>query len=216
MPNVRLTSPTIAGWPELFVPLPPTTPTDLLRALAAALGPLRTRWYVFGAQAVVVWGRPRMTADVDVTVELRDAAVGALVRELEGAGFQLRVAPDAGFLEASRVLPFFHATSGFALDVVLAGPGLEEAFLDRAIDVDLGGVVVPVIAPEDLVVTKVLAGRPKDIEDVRGVLLERLPDLDVAAIRGTLILVERALGQSDLTPVFEAELERAQRIRGRR
>lgn len=46
--------------------------------------------------------------------------------------------------------------------------------------------------------TKVLAGRPKDLEDVRGVLLERLDTLDLAMIRGTLGLLEDALSQSDL------------------
>ena len=34
--------------------------------------------------------------------------------------------------------------------------------------VNVGGVVLPLIDPEDLVIAKVLAGRPKDIEDVRG------------------------------------------------
>jgi predicted nucleotidyltransferase len=57
---------------------------------------------------------------------------------------------------------------------VLAGPGLEEQFLARAVLVDIGGVRVPVMSPEDLVVTKILAGRPKDIEDVRGILAERV------------------------------------------
>jgi hypothetical protein len=153
------------------MPSPPSTPVDLLRALSSVLGALHLTWYVFGAQAVVIWGRPRMTADVDVTVRLQDVPAGTLVHEIEGAGFKLRIAPDAGFIEATRVLPCFHEPSGFALDVVLAGPGLEESFLDRAVQVDLGGVVVPVIAPGDLIVTKMLAGRPKDIEDARGILL---------------------------------------------
>ena len=198
------------------MPSPPSTPVDLLQALSSVLGSLQLRWYVFGAQAVVIWGRPRMTADVDVTVRLQDVAAGTLVRELEGAGFTLRIAPDAGVIEATRVLPCFHEPSGFALDVVLAGPGLEESFLDRAVQVDLGGVIVPVIAPGDLIVTKMLAGRPKDIEDVRGILLERLPELDIQAICTTLALVEAALGQSDLSPAFEAELERVQLMRRRR
>ena len=94
------------------------------------------------------------------------------------------------------------------MDVVLAGPGLEEEFLDRAIDIQIEGTAVPVISPEDLIVTKVLAGRPKDIEDVRGVLRERAESLDISRIRGTLRLLEEALAQSDLLVVFETELEK--------
>lgn len=92
------------------------------------------------------------------------------------------------------------------MDVVLAGPGLEEEFLERAIDVQIESTTVPVISPEDLIVTKVLAGRSKDIEDVRGVLRERAESLDIARIRATLHLLEDALAQRDLVAVFETEL----------
>lgn len=184
--------------------------SELLAALSAELARLGSRWYLFGAQAVVLWGRPRLTADVDVTVELELDAVPGLVAALEGRGFELRVRRDVNeFVTRTRVLPLWHRTSGLQLDLVLAGPGLEEAFLERAVLVDIGGVAIPVIAPEDLVVTKVLAGRPKDLEDVRGLLAERRDRLDADAIRATLRLLEEALGQSDLLPVFEAEWHRA-------
>lgn len=75
----------------------------------------------------------------------------------------------------------------------------------------MAGLVVPVISPEDLIATKILAGRPKDMEDVRGILRERLPDLDLALIRSTLAALEDALAQSDLLPAFEGELARRQR-----
>ena len=40
---------------------------ELLAALSAVLD-RRGRWYVFGAQAVVAYGVPRFSADVDVTL----------------------------------------------------------------------------------------------------------------------------------------------------
>jgi predicted nucleotidyltransferase len=74
--------------------------------------------------------------------------------------------------------------------------------------VDIGGVRVPVISPEDLVVTKILAGRPKDLEDVKGILDERAATLNPATIRDTLALLEDALSMNDLTPVFDLEWRR--------
>jgi Nucleotidyl transferase of unknown function (DUF2204) len=79
------------------------------------------------------------------------------------------------------------------------------------VPVDIAGTVVPFISPEDLVVTKLLAGREKDIDDVRGVLAERGSTLDVSRIRTTLELPEGAPGHSDLTPVLERELDRWRR-----
>ena len=67
----------------------------------------------------------------------------------------------------------------------------------------------PSTAPADLLTAQ--AGRPKDLEDVRGILLERLPRLDLELLRSTLAMLEAALRHSDLLPVLEAALARAKR-----
>lgn len=188
-------------------------PASLLCVLAPALRTHGCRWYLFGAQAVTLWGRPRLTTDVDVTVEVAADGSAALVATLETAGFRLSEAFSDEFVRSTRVLPLIHVESSMPLDVVLAGPGLEEQFLGRAIAVQVGDFTVPVISPEDLVVTKVLAGREKDVGDIRGVLLARANSLDVAYVRRTLQLIEEAMGQSDLTPLFETEWAR---VAGRR
>lgn len=191
----------------MFTPAPVA---EILDQVAAAFGRLEVRWYLFGAQAVVVWGRPRTSLDIDVTAESSLERFPAIVREFENLGFELRVRTGVSeFVARTRVLPFVHLSSGTPVDVVLAGPGLEEGFLDRAKPVSFGQRSFPVIAPEDLVVTKILARRPKDLEDVVGILSERARSLDLEAIRLALRMLEEALGQGDLLPAFEAELLRS-------
>lgn len=182
---------------------------ELLTTLAGLLGRRGYRWYVFGAQAVILWGAPRMSADVDVTVEMAVADTLDFVAGMQQAGFELRVRDVEDFVRKTRVLPFLHRATEMPLDVVLAGPGLEELFFQRVREVEMAQMMIPVISPEDLVVTKILAGRPKDLEDVRGVLRERKASLDLDLIRETLSLLEQALGQSDLCPVLEALLNGA-------
>jgi len=60
------------------------------------------------------------------------------------------------------------------------------------------------IDPADLVIVKVLAGRPKDIDDAGGVWRLHGRDLDVERIRRILQLLEEALSQSDLVSTFES------------
>jgi hypothetical protein len=189
---------------------PQTALGELLSALSEALSELGAQWYLCGAQAAVVWGRPRLTADIDVTVRLEPEDPERLVRTLETRGFALRVGDASDFVRRTRVFPFLHVASGMPVDIVPAGPGLEDLFLSRARPITMAGVVVPVISPEDLIATKILAGRPKDMEDVRGILRERVADLDMGLVRSTLALLEDALAQSDLLPVFERELARRQ------
>jgi predicted nucleotidyltransferase len=75
--------------------------------------------------------------------------------------------------------------------------------LDRALRVDLGGVVVPVVSPEDLVAMKVLAGRRKDFEDIRGVLIERGERLDLHRIHEVLASMDAVLGEGKLLLRFQ-------------
>ena len=98
------------------------------------------RWYVFGAQAVIVYGQPRLTADVDVTAEVFPQDMHAFIHDMTVAVFSLRVITNVDdFITRTRVLPFVHASTQMPLDVVLLGPGLEEQFHARARRIDVGG-----------------------------------------------------------------------------
>ena len=174
---------------------------DTLKSLSASFSELGVRWYVFGAQAAILHGVARATADIDVTVDLGDHETGWLASSLRGHGFALRVSDDA-FVAQTRVLPVAHS-SGVPVDVVLAGPGLEQLFFDRIVFRTIGGLTVPVASAEDIVVMKVLASRAKDLDDVRGIVSAKRGHLDIEQIRATLRLLEGALDQSDLLPVFE-------------
>lgn len=184
---------------------------ELLADLSSGLDRLGAAWYLFGARAAILHGAARLTADVDVTVRMPDATSNqALVAALEPAGFRPRIA-DPGFIERTRVVPFVHARTSLPLDVVLAGPGLEDRFLARVIVRTIDGVHVPVASAEDIVVMKVLAGRAKDIDDVVAIAAAYAESLDVQYVRGTLGELEQALSQSDLVPTFEEALGRAYR-----
>ena len=173
--------------------------------LLAALSPVLARWgrwYVFGAQAVIAYGLPRLSADVDVTLALIPDAPDRFAHDMMAAGFALRV-DDPDFVRRTRVMPFVHLATAMPLDVVLAGSGLEDEFLDRARIKTLGGTAVPLIDLTDLIIAKVLAGRPKDVDDASGLWRLHGQDLDADRIRHTLRLLEEALSQSDLVSTFE-------------
>lgn len=189
----------------------PPEVVELISALAETFHEQQARWFLFGAQAVLVWGRPRTSADVDVTADIDPQEASSFVDRMQEHGFRVRSSDPEAVMRRTRVVPLLHLPTNLPLDVVLAGPGLEQEFLDRAVEVELGkGVTAPVITAEDLVIGKVLAGRPKDLEDVRGVVHERLRQLDRQRIRAVLAMLEQALDRRDLLSVFEGELQRAE------
>ena len=71
----------------------PSPVAELLAALHDALEPITPRWYLFGAQAALLHGAARLTADVDVTVDAGDVAPADLIAALRDAGFTPR-SPD--------------------------------------------------------------------------------------------------------------------------
>lgn len=211
--NTTAGSPRSSRGPRRAPPSPPAPPgadvppvAELLRGFGEVAHRLGVTWYLFGAQAVAAYGVPRTTADVDLTVTLGAASVEDLVVALRRAGFTLTI-DDAAFIAATRVLPMLHTTSGWQLDVILAGPGLEELFTARAVPRLLAGVRVPLIAPDDLIATKLLASRPKDLDDVRALLAMGADlGLDRARLHETIAMLEDAVSTSELAPLL-ARLE---------
>lgn len=164
-------------------------------------------WYVFGAQAAVAYGHPRMTADVDITVFAGSLSAQPLADALVPAGFALRIDLGADFLREARLLPLVHGATAMPVDLMIASTRLHAELLSRRRMIDLGGLHIPMLSPEDVVVTKVLAGRRKDLEDVRGVLAAQ-PGLDLAHVRELLGEIEAALGDDRLLRRFERLLRR--------
>jgi hypothetical protein len=184
---------------------------ELLADLAAALDDAGIPWFLFGAQAAILHGAARLTADVDVTVRLPDEIPNEVfAQRLERGGFRRRIV-DPAFIERTRVIPFVHVSTELPLDVVLAGPGIEDTFFERVQVREIDGVRVRLASPEDIVIMKVLAGRPKDLEDVVAVLAGYGNALDVRYVEMMLTSLEEALSQSDLLPAFRHAVTHARR-----
>lgn len=178
--------------------------SDVLADLYALFQRRGIGWYVFGAQAVVVFGRPRQTVDIDVTADIALEAVSELADTLLDAGFTPRVDDLVEFAHRTRAAPVVHEESGIPVDIIFAGPGLEREFLERAVIVEIERMPIPFLSPEDLIAMKVLAGRSKDLDDVRGIIEKQGPSLDEARIRDVLERLERALDRSDLVATYES------------
>jgi hypothetical protein len=175
---------------------------DVLRALVEALRSAGLRWYIFGAQAVLVHGLPQLTADLDVTIDPADRGNLDILAVLDGVSIRPRTSTFDDLLEQARLLPLVHAPTGMAVDVVLAGEGIEQDFLTRAVHVDLSGVVVPVLSVEDLIATKVVAGRRKDRQDILGIL-QQGRTVDLPRLRATLAAFDAGLDGPRATETFE-------------
>lgn len=192
----------------------PADVPEALADLARAFRSAGVRWYVFGAQAVIAAGVPRLTADIDVTVEIPAGGPQALLAELRGHGVELRDIGDvATFIAETRVIPALHTASGLPVDVVLAGPGLEEEMLARVQVRRVGGVEIPFVELADLIALKLLAGRDKDHEDVRALLRAAPADLSLSVARARVAALGAILDDATMVATFDALIRAARKPR---
>lgn len=140
---------------------------------------------IIGGVAASLIGRPRMTKDVDFLAWLDERRWGELAAAAPQYGFAFRTSDPLAFAAESRVLLLVHQPSGIEVDVTFGALPLEAAIIERAIAVEIRGLSLPIAKPEDLVIMKLVAHRPRDLADVESVL-DAQPALDVAAIRRTL------------------------------
>ncbi|MBI5882726.1 MAG: nucleotidyltransferase [Elusimicrobia bacterium] len=148
-----------------------------LCTITAFLDEGRAPYMVIGGIANLVWGVPRTTLDIDLTVWAPGETQAPLVEALARAFKSLPEDP-AGFALDTRVLPL--EVEGFRVDIIFGQLPYEERAIRRARPVDMGGFSVRVCSPEDLIVHKVLSERPKDLEDVRGIVRNQAASLDRA------------------------------------
>ena len=149
--------------------------------LADAVQLLEARGIEFaliGGLAVSLRGQPRMTVDVDLVMLSDVERALELVREIDSTPFAPLFPGVEEVVARSSILPLRHRTTGIRVDVAIGMSGFERQAVRRAAPVSIGAVRVPVVATEDLLVMKALAGRPQDEEDIRGLIAVQRDAID--------------------------------------
>lgn len=144
---------------------------ELLGVIQTALGG-RGVHAVIGAVARNAWAPPRATTDLDLTVAAKSDALQALAAALGAVGYQQVRDQRAEPGDSLPDIVVFRSASGRPrqVDVLVAKTRFEEEVIRRAELVEVGSAKVPVASPEDLIVYKLLADRPRDRDDIRAIL----------------------------------------------
>jgi len=127
---------------------------------------------VIGGQAVLLYGEPRLTKDIDITlgagVDELDTIVG-LVRHLS---LKILVDTFEDFVKKTMVLPVMDEKSGIRIDFIFSFSTYEQQAIERAKKVKISNTYVKFASLEDVIIHKMIAGRARDIEDIKSMLLK--------------------------------------------
>ncbi len=160
---------------------------------------------VIGGQAVLLYGEPRLTRGIDITVGIGVDELDRIAGILSAVPLKVLVEDARGFVKRKMVLPAMEEKSGIRVDFIFSFSPYERQAIERAIDVKLGRSTVKFGSLEDIVIHKIIAGRPRDIEDVKMILLKN-PRYDSGYIEKWLKDFEGPLDQS-LIAIYKNVLE---------
>ncbi|HEV2914781.1 MAG TPA: nucleotidyl transferase AbiEii/AbiGii toxin family protein [Pyrinomonadaceae bacterium] len=170
----------------------------LIRWLEAEQVPYAT----IGGVAVSLLAQPRATQDIDIVIWLDQERWDSFLRAGEVYGFEPRLNDALDFAVKSRVLLLRHRNSGISVDISCGALPFEREMIERAVTLKIGKLNLRVPTPEDLIVTKAVAQRPKDVADIES-LLNIHRNLDTTYIKRWVEEFAVALEMPELTENLE-------------
>ncbi len=168
-----------------------------LEALQRLMKKFNDRGVVIGGVAASLLGKPRYTADVDAVFLLSVEEIPQFIEAAEAEGIAPRIPNADEFARKNRVLLLKHAATETDIDISLGILSFEQEMVERSVIESIGNLSIRLPTPEDLIITKAIAHRPKDIEDIRAVV-DKHPDLDIARIQQWVKQFADVLGMPSL------------------
>lgn len=163
-----------------------TDPRTLLVNIARIFDRLQIPYLITGGMAVLIWGRPRFTADIDVVVEIGPSDTKGLVKALRNLG-------RAGYIDEDIVndavkkggeFNFIDGTTGVKVDFwISSNDTFDLSRFERRTAKEISGQKIYFASPEDLILSKLKwykeSGSDRHLEDAESVLKISGTDLDM-------------------------------------
>ncbi len=132
-------------------------PLELLTGIARILKAMRIPYIVSGGMAVLIWGRPRFTADIDIVIELQR-------KDIEEFEWALKALGRKGFIDKDTIIEalstqgefnFIDGTTGVKVDFwILKDSAFDISRIKRKIKKTILGETIWFSSPEDLILIK--------------------------------------------------------------
>lgn len=179
--------------------------TAVIHDLVGLFDRLRLPYAIMGGIAVRAHGLPRPTFDVDFVLAVPRERLADLFTALKEAGYTVSDHYHGGWVDSVGGMPLFKVRlflegRGIDADVFLVENEFQKEVMSRRILDEVEGKPVHLITAEDLILFKLLAGRPRDLLDIEDVFFMQ-GQLDETYMRrwagplGVADQLERMLGK---------------------
>jgi hypothetical protein len=156
----------------------PSPVEHLIAGLSRELASRSIGFMLIGGQAVLAHGAPRLTEDIDLTLAATPDRTADVLAACAALSLTPLPADVDRFVAETFVLPARHALTGFRVDFIFSSTEYERIAIGHAVCIEVAGEQVPFASAEDLIIHKLFAARPRDLEDVAGVVRRKGGTID--------------------------------------
>lgn len=153
-----------------------------LKALSDWLETEKVPHATIGGVAVSLIAQPRATQDIDAVIWLEEDRWTLFLASSYKHGFAPRASDALEFAKRARVFLLQHQASGISVDLSCGALEFEREVIERANTIVIGALRLRVATPEDLIIMKAIAHRPRDFADIESIL-DANQSLDLERIR---------------------------------
>jgi hypothetical protein len=141
-----------------------------------------------GGIAVRAYAVPRPTYDIDLTITIDRKHLPQLFKQLKKFDYSIPELYETGWVDEVKGLKLlklrrYLREESLDVDLFLAETDFQSEVMNRRGEVEAEGKTIWLVSPEDLVLMKLLAARPRDLVDVSDILFMQ-GQLDLRYMRG--------------------------------
>lgn len=140
------------------------------------------RYALVGGFAVMAWGQPRATTDVDALTRLDGVGLNDFVGALAAEGLRVAREDLEDAVDEGGHVTVFDAQSSYHVDLKPARTDAEKDQVETATEVAFETGRLRVASAEHTVAYKLLYGSERDLQDARSILAKLGRDLDRAKL----------------------------------
>lgn len=171
---------------------------DPLEALDNLLVQFDNRGVIIGGIAVSLLGQARFTEDLDAMILLSVDEIPHFLKVAKQEGIEPRISQAEDFARQNRVLLLRHTSSQTNIDISLGILPFEQEMVERSVVYVIDDALnIRLPTPEDLIIMKAIAHRPKDLLDIQG-LVQNHPNLDWKRIKDWVLQFADVLEKPEL------------------
>ncbi|MEK7376145.1 MAG: hypothetical protein AABZ57_03110 [Candidatus Margulisiibacteriota bacterium] len=159
-----------------------------MSAISRLFREIEVPYMLVGGFAVAYWGYPRQSLDIDIVIDLDKDNLEVLLKAAKKKGFSFDQREAELIVQKGN--RFVMELNDFRIDCWLPRSRFEKEALKRRKKKRVFGMNLNIIGPEDLMLSKLLIGRERDMEDIKTIILRQGKKLNSSYLKNQAAVLD--------------------------